>query len=142
MSFTVIIALLSNESVWLEALKAGHDLHSITASLIYGQKWIDGTEDSCKFIKSKNKCNCKVHKDLRNKSKQISFGLSYGLSAHGAAIRLHITKEEAQELIQNFFKTFSSIQKFLVTCGSFGLDNLFITEPVTGRKFSLLKFTM
>ncbi len=129
----VIIALLSNEPVWLNALKAGHDLHSITASLIYGQKWIDGTEADCKFAKNKDKCNCKIHKDLRSKSKAISFGLSYGLSAHGAAIRLHISKEEAQELIQNFFKTFGSIQKFLVTCGSFGLDNLFITEPVTGR---------
>jgi len=129
----VVIALLSHEKVWLEALRNREDIHSITSELIFGDQWINGTEDDCEFVKSKQKCKCKVHMELRDMSKMVSFGISYGLSAHGLAIRLHITKEKAQEIIQSFFKTFGSIQKFLVTCGTFGLDNLFITEPVMGR---------
>lgn len=137
----VIIAVITQEPIWLEALATGKDLHSINAELIFEDKWRQAAEPDCEYFaidsitkKQKyKKCNCKKHKELRYAAKTIGFGLSYGLSAHGLAIQLHITKSEATKLINKFFTTFKSIQKFFMKWGHFGANNLYITEPVTGR---------
>jgi DNA polymerase I-like protein with 3'-5' exonuclease and polymerase domains len=129
----LIIALLSNDPVWLKSFRDGDDVHSVNASLIYGEDWIKATEPNCAFHHNKQKCKCPGHQDMRNKSKAISFGLSYGLSAHGAAIRLKITKKEAQDLIDRFFKTFPNIKDKLEAFAYWGVKRGFIAEPVFGR---------
>ena len=129
----LIIALLSKDPVWLKSFKDGDDVHSVNASLIYGDDWTNATEPDCAFAVNKQKCKCKGHQDMRDKSKAISFGLAYGLSAHGAAIRLKITKREAQDLINKFFKTFPNIKDKLEAFANWGVTKGFISEPVFGR---------
>jgi len=136
----VIIATLSQDPVWLDALSTGKDLHSINAHLIYEKEWEDAAESDCAYFKwlpngenAKQKCKCPGHKKLRDTAKTIGFGLSYGLSPYGAAARLQITVKEAEELIKKFFTTFPRIQKALLKWGTFGVQNLFITESVMGR---------
>jgi len=129
----LIIALLSKDPVWLKSFKDGDDVHSVNASLIFGDKWIEAIEEGCVFEFSKQKCSCKRHQDMRDKSKAISFGLSYGLSAHGASIRLQITMEEAKVLINKFFSTFPTIKNTLASYANFGVHKGFIVEPTLGR---------
>lgn len=45
----VIIAYISKDPVWMEAIDRGWDLHSIVAETMYGKKWKDGTEEDCLF---------------------------------------------------------------------------------------------
>jgi DNA polymerase-1 len=127
------IAILSEEPVWLDALRKGHDLHSINAELLYEDKWQIQTEPECDFVKSKQKCKCIGHKEMRTTSKTLSFGLSYGLSSYGFAARNHITEDEAKRLIKKFFDKYTMIHKFLSKCGRFGISNNFIYESGMGR---------
>ncbi len=70
----LIIAILSQDPVWLKSFRDGDDVHSVNASLIYGEEWIRATQPDCAFAQGKQKCSCKGHKDMRDKSKAISFG--------------------------------------------------------------------
>jgi len=129
----VIIALMSGETTWLDALKQGYDIHSSNSVLIFKDKWTKAAEEDCDFVKSKQKCKCKLHKEYRDKEKTIAFGLSYGLTAFGAAPKLNCSKTEAQVLIDEFFKAFPHIKIRLEEFADYGVKHGLILEPVLGR---------
>ena len=70
----LLVAAFANETLWLDAMKAGHDLHSINASKILESKWKMAELEDCNFAKTKGKCKCPEHKTLRSHSKTLSFG--------------------------------------------------------------------
>lgn len=78
----IVIAYLSKDPVWQEALSKGQDLHSIAAEMVFKKKWKDAAEKGCAFYEIKNgsyakeKCKCKAHKYMRNGVKTINFGLA------------------------------------------------------------------
>ncbi len=76
-----IIGTLSEDPVFLDALRTGKDLHSTCAALVYGDKWKEAAEDDCEFYKpndkgepSMAKCSCPKHEKLRDGVKAINFG--------------------------------------------------------------------
>jgi DNA polymerase I-like protein with 3'-5' exonuclease and polymerase domains len=133
----IIIAYLSRDPVWLEALSKGQDLHSICAEMVFKSKWRDAAEEGCAYYKpttdekghrvfSKVKCSCKKHKYMRNGVKTINFGLAYGMSHFKLAATLRISVPEAMQLIQDYFRAFPGIGALLEYLGHFGLDNGYI----------------
>lgn len=131
----VIIAHISQDPVWIKALKEKKDLHSINAELVFGDKWINGKEDGCQFYIDNQKCKCPKHKTMRIAVKTIGFGLSYGMEASLLASTLKISKREAVALIEKFFTTFSKIRKTLTQLGMFGMYKGYIqTLPPFSRK--------
>ena len=118
-----VIAVKSNDPVWISALRSGHDLHSICGKLVYGKKWEDATEPECAFERDKQKCKCKIHKILRQNVKTISFGIAYGMEASKLSQKLHISKKEAGELLEKYFNAFPSINLFLQTLAAYGQQN-------------------
>jgi hypothetical protein len=77
----IVIAYLSKDPVWQEALSKGQDLHSIAAELVFGKKWKDGAEKDCGYYlktvqgePARQKCSCKRHKFMRTGCKTINFG--------------------------------------------------------------------
>jgi DNA polymerase I len=115
-----IIAVGSKDPVWLKALELGEDLHSICADLVYGEDWTSSAESDCKFVESKQKCNCKEHKRLRTNVKTINFGLAYGMGPQKLSDTLQISTEDAESLIEKYFSVFPSIKKFLEPLGNYG----------------------
>jgi DNA polymerase-1 len=121
-----VIATLSKDPVFLDALDTGKDLHSVCAELIYGEEWINAAEDTCVYYKKvegialNEKCKCKDHKRLRNNVKKVNFGLAYGLSPKGLAADLKITLPEAEELFTKYFITFPYIRGLLDSFGEYG----------------------
>ena len=110
-----VIAYGSQDPVWLEALEKGQDLHSVCASLVYGNGWSSVAEDDCAYMKSKSKCKCPEHKKLRTNVKGINFGLAYGMGPNKLAGTLEISLGDAKKLIQKYFTEFPSIEAFLTT---------------------------
>lgn len=55
--------------------------------------------------------------------------MAYGLEAKGAAKRLGITEKEAQELINEYFRTFPAIGGLLTRLGNFGVRRGYICTP-------------
>ena len=130
-----VIAFGSKDPVWLEALEEGQDLHSTCAELVYGDKWYDAAEDDCKYMKRKEKCNCKQHKKLRTNVKTINFGLAYGMGPNKLADTLNISVDGAKELIEKYFQAFPKIKGFLEKLGNYGKRYGYIkTFPPYSRK--------
>ena len=121
-----IMAYAAGETAFLDAIKEGKDLHMMSASLIFADKWKDLAEPGCTHIKDGTKCDCVEHNKLRKQSKAITFGLAYGLSHIGLADRLDITRAESKDLMDRFFETFSHLKAFFQENSEFGKKHGFI----------------
>lgn len=108
-----IIAHGSKDPVFNHALQNGHDLHSVCAALVFGERWKQAGLDSCAFEQSFAKCECPEHKKLRTAVKSINFGLAYGMGPKKLSEQMEISMSEASTLIEKYFKAFPKIEKFL-----------------------------
>ena len=90
-----IMAHLSQDQNMIEDFRQGHDIHAATAAKV--------------FHKSINE----VTKTERSKAKTANFGIIYGISAFGLASRMGVSRTEAKELIENYFKTYSGIKSYM-----------------------------
>lgn len=91
-----IIAEASKDPVFVRTLCAGGDLHSIVASQIFG-KPVSKTENS----------------ELRARAKAINFGLAYGMGAQGLANQIALPLQEAEALLERYFRAFPKIRDYL-----------------------------
>jgi DNA polymerase I len=91
----VIVGALSGEPNFLDAYEKGLDFHTVNASRIFGVPYD------------------KVTPEQRKASKALSFGIIYGISAIGLAKRLGISKDEAQKLIDKYFKINSTLYNWI-----------------------------
>ncbi len=90
-----ILADLADVKELKKAFKNNEDIHSLTASQIFG---ID--------IK-------KVNKDQRRKAKAINFGIIYGISQYGLAKQINVTNFEAEEFLKSYFAKFPEIKAYM-----------------------------
>jgi DNA polymerase I-like protein with 3'-5' exonuclease and polymerase domains len=128
----------AKEYTFLSAIKEGKDLHSMSASLIFDDKWVKAALPDCEQLKSGAKCSCPEHEKLRKFSKAISFGLAYGLTHIGLADRLDISRDESKLLMDKFFTTFPSLRTFFESSAEFGMKNRYIAglAPTCRIRFS------
>lgn len=133
----VIMSYAAQEKAFLDAIVEGKDLHSMSASLVFKDKWVDIAEPGCVNLINGSQCDCPQHQKLRKFSKSITFGLAYGLSYHGLAERLDITKEEAKELIEKFFAAFPALRTFFDASKSFSMTHNYVVslEPTKRIRF-------
>jgi len=132
-----VIAYGSKDPVFLNALQNNEDLHSVCADLVFQDKWTKSALPDCRYIASKQKCNCPEHKKLRTQVKSINFGLAYGMGPHKLADQLDIKLNEASELINKYFDAFPSIKTFLDKLGRYGRTHGYITtfKPFRRKRF-------
>lgn len=114
-----VLAQMSGDETLLEAYISGKDLHSLTASQMYGIPYTDDFKD--------------VHKDLRQSAKAINFGLVYGRGPHSLAQQLSVSVEEAQDLVKRYFEKLPKVGKWLEEAAKFGIENNYV-ETLLGRK--------
>jgi DNA polymerase-1 len=110
-----IIAALSQEAGLLEAFKTGGDVHTATAARVYGV-----------FPEM-------VTPEMRRKAKMVNYGIAYGISAFGLAQRLRIPRKEAGEIIEQYFRQFPGIRRYMDETMQFARDHGYV-ETVTGRR--------
>lgn len=128
-----LIAEGSKDPVWLEAIAHDQDLHSVCAELVYGELWERHAADDCAYYARdaqgnmlKQKCSCKGHKALRTNVKTINFGLAYGMSSHKLSDTLSIDQQQAQSLIDKYFRAFPRIGDFLDALAAYGVKHAHI----------------
>lgn len=140
----VVIAYLTQDKNWLEALRKGQDLHSIASELVfrdhknpYKISWEKATEKDCAYYKqvvnaegklefAKQKCNCKLHKKMRYDCKTINFMLAYGGTKFRLAAELKISLKDSDMLIQDYYKAMPAIGRTMTFLGHFGIKNGYI----------------
>ena len=110
-----IVAAISGDENMCQAFRDGKDIHTATAAKVYN---IDETA---------------VTKEMRYKAKSVNFGIIYGQGAFGLADNLGISRTEAKEIIDNYKREFSGIQKYMDDTINFARENGFV-QTIIGRK--------
>jgi DNA polymerase-1 len=110
-----IIAALSKDEPMMEAFKQGQDIHAATAAKVFGVKLEE------------------VDRDMRSKAKAVNFGLMYGQSAFGLADNLGISRTEAKDIIEEYFKQFPTIRGYMDSNIQFAKQNGYV-ETIMGRR--------
>lgn len=110
-----IVAAISGDSAMGDAFKQGKDIHTATAAKVFNV----AEED--------------VTKEMRYKAKSVNFGIIYGQSAFGLAENINVSRTEAKEIIEQYKKEFSGIQKYMDNTIAFCIKNGYV-ETLMGRK--------
>jgi DNA polymerase-1 len=92
-----VMAFIADEPVLKEIFVRGEDVHTATASQVFGKPPEELTPMD------------------RSKSKMINYGIVYGLSDYGLADRLNIAREEAKAFIDAYLERFSRVAAFMAT---------------------------
>ncbi|TVP46033.1 MAG: DNA polymerase I [Mongoliibacter sp.] len=110
-----IMAAFSKDESMIEAFKNGRDIHATTAAKIF-QVPLD-----------------EVTSDMRRKAKTANFGIIYGISAFGLAQRLNISRTEAKEIIDAYFKEFPAVKGYMDSCIDKAKKDEYV-ETILGRR--------
>jgi DNA polymerase-1 len=89
------IAHLAEDPGLITAFESGQDIHTATASRIFG------VEPGA------------VNVEQRSKAKMVSYGLAYGMEAYGLGQRLGIPTGEAQEILDAYFVAFPAVRDYM-----------------------------
>lgn len=89
-----LLAHFCEDPALMDAFFKGKDIHTSTASYLYKIKEED------------------INSDMRRMAKTVNFGIIYGISPHGLAQNLGISREEAKEILERYFKQFPKVKDF------------------------------
>jgi DNA polymerase-1 len=92
-----VMAFIAGEPVLEEIFVRGEDVHTATASQVFGKPPEELTPMD------------------RSKAKMINYGIVYGLSDYGLADRLNIAREEAKAFIDAYLERFSKVAEFMAS---------------------------
>ncbi len=90
-----VMAAMSGDENLIEAFRKAQDIHAATASKVFHVP-LD-----------------QVDSGLRRKAKAVNFGIIYGISSFGLGQDLDISRQEAQEYIDQYFETYRGVKSFL-----------------------------
>jgi DNA polymerase-1 len=90
-----LLAHFSRDPLLVEAYRRGDDIHTLTASQVFGVPPLMVTPDH------------------RRQAKVVNFGIVYGLSPFGLSQNLGIEPAEAKLFIANYFQTYSGVRAFI-----------------------------
>lgn len=90
-----VLASMSGDEELIKAYEDAVDVHAVTASKVFHTPLNEVTSLQ------------------RRNAKAVNFGVVYGISAFGLSEGLSISRKEAQEYINNYFKTYPDVKKFL-----------------------------
>jgi len=112
-----ILAHLSGDALLIEAFRSGEDVHTKTASDIFGV--FPGM----------------VSEEMRRQAKVINFGVIYGMSAFGLARELNISQKRAQDYIDGYFSRFSGVRAFIEETLEGARERGFVTTLLNRRRY-------
>ncbi len=90
-----LLAHFSNDPLLVEAYRRGDDIHTLTASQVFGVPPL------------------MVSADHRRQAKVVNFGIVYGLSAFGLSQTLGIEPSEAKQFINAYFEKYKGVRAFI-----------------------------
>ena len=110
-----ILADLADVKELKKAFNNNDDIHSLTASQVFG------TEIN------------KVDSDMRRKAKAINFGIIYGISQYGLAKQINVSNVEAEEFLNSYFLKFPEIKEYMSETIKFCRKSGYVNN-IFGRK--------
>jgi DNA polymerase-1 len=90
-----LIAHFSDDPLLVQAYRTGQDIHTLTASEVFGVP------------------AASMSKETRNRAKAVNFGIVYGISPFGLAANLNIPQAEAKLYIETYFARYVGVRQFI-----------------------------
>ncbi|MEA3487508.1 MAG: DNA polymerase I [Thermodesulfobacteriota bacterium] len=112
-----ILAHLSGDKLLIEAFESGEDVHTKTASDIFGV--FPGM----------------VSEEMRRQAKVINFGVIYGMSPFGLARELGISQKKAKDYIDGYFSRFFGVRRFIEETLEKARERGFVTTLLNRRRY-------
>ncbi|MBW1294694.1 DNA polymerase I [Aquimarina litoralis] len=110
-----IIAALSEEETMISAFKSGEDIHASTAAKVFNVPIEE------------------VTREQRSNAKTVNFGIIYGVSAFGLSNQTDLSRSEAKELIDTYYKTYPKLRNYMSEQVDFARENGYV-QTVLGRR--------
>lgn len=110
-----LLAHFSGCEKLIEAYKRGDDIHSATASQVFGVPIEE------------------VTKEMRRKAKAVNFGIIYGISEYGLAKNIKISPKEAKSYIDRYFESYPHVKEYMDRNVEFAHKNGYVST-ILGRK--------
>lgn len=118
-----ITTFLSGDPAMRQAYLEGKDLYCVIAANIYNNKYEDNLEHYpegtvLELDGHRTVCGYKTHlnkegKERRSVAKMVLLALTYGMGPSTLAKRINKTNQEAQEIFDNFFKSFPKVEELI-----------------------------
>jgi DNA polymerase I len=110
-----LLAHLSDDPAFVDAFRAGGDIHRQTAAIIFGVP-VDA-----------------VSAEMRARAKTINFATIYGQGAHALSRQLRIEFAEARAFIAAYFERFQGIRRYLDSMIAFAREHGYV-QTIFGRR--------
>jgi DNA polymerase-1 len=113
-----LMAHVADVKALKEAFANGVDIHTATASKVFGVPEKDVTSNQ------------------RRDAKAINFGIIYGISQYGLAKNINTSADVAKQYIDNYFAQMPEIKNFMESTIDFGRKHGYVLTPM-GRKIAV-----
>ena len=110
-----IIAALSKDENMIESFVNGEDIHAATAAKVFNVPLEE------------------VTREQRSNAKAVNFGIIYGQGAFTLAQQQKISRKEAKELIDNYYKTYPKLKAYMANQVDLARDNGYV-ETISQRR--------
>ncbi len=112
-----LMAHFSGDPALLDAFRNGEDIHTRTASEIF-----DVPKDW-------------VTPELRSRAKAVNFGLIYGISGFGLSRNTGVSRREAAEFIEKYFRKYPGVKRFMDEFAAEGVKNGYARTLMGRRRY-------
>jgi DNA polymerase-1 len=90
-----LLAHFSKDENLVQAFNNNQDIHSTTASRVFGVSLDEVTSD------------------MRRMAKAVNFGIIYGISEFGLSKNIHMTTKQSKEFIQKYFELYPQVKQYM-----------------------------
>ena len=113
-----VLAHMSGDEALISAFNDGDDIHTRTASEVFGVP------------------KDEVTREMRSAAKAVNFGIVYGISAYGLSEQLGIGPKKAQQYIDRYLDRCSGVRNFMHNAVEMGKQRSY-AETIMGRRRQL-----
>lgn len=112
-----LIAEISKDEAMMEAFLNDQDIHRATAARVYNMPYEEVTADQ------------------RRNAKTVNFSIIYGAGSTNLSRQLNINRKEATDLINQYFKQYSGLKKYMDETVEFARKNGYVSTLMKRRRF-------
>ena len=112
-----ILAHIAGDPVMLSAFEKGEDIHTVTASQVFGAPVGEVTSV------------------MRSRAKAVNFGIVYGISPFSLANDIGVMPHEAKEYIDNYLEKYAGVRKYMTEIVESAKRNGFVATLFGRRRY-------
>lgn len=112
-----ILAHISQDPILIKAFLHDEDIHTRTAAEVFGVELDEVTPE------------------MRSRAKAVNFGIVYGISDYGLARDLKVSRAEAKDYIERYFKRYAGVRNYIDRVIAQARQDGYVTTLLQRRRY-------